>query len=119
MGMRIVLLFGAVSSCFLACIAETTAPNPGPIQAALVGRIDAARAKIGDPVYAKVTAKWQENNVTLQEGAILKGRVAARSVRSKTSKSSQIAVFFDSVEFTRQDTRPSVDPRRRNGSGRL
>jgi hypothetical protein len=100
------VVFGTVASCFPPCIAETLPPNSGPIQAELVGKIDAGRAKIGDAVYAKVKVKWQDNNVTLQEGATLKGRVVAQSARSKTSKSSQIALFFDSVEYTRNDTRP-------------
>ena len=100
------VVFGTVASCFSPCIAETLPPNSGPIQAELVGKIDAGRAKIGDAVYAKVKVKWQDNNLTLQEGATLKGHVVAQSARSKTSKSSQIALFFDSVEYTRNDTRP-------------
>ncbi len=97
---------GTVASCVCPCVAETPPPNPGAIQAELVGKIDAARANTGDAVYAKVKVKWQDKTVTLQEGAILKGRVVARSARCKTSKSSQLALFFDSVEYTRQDTRP-------------
>src|SRR2546426_209975 len=100
------VVVGTVASCFSPCVAESSPPNSGPIQAELVGKIDAGRAKIGDAVYAKVKVKWQDNNVTLQEGAILKGHILARSARSKTSKSSQLALFFDSVEYTRQDTRP-------------
>jgi hypothetical protein len=110
MGMGAVLRFcavvGTVSSCFAPCVAETTPSNPGLIQAKLVGTIDATRAEAGDAVYAKVKVKWQDKDVILQEGAILTGRVVARSARSKTSKLSQLALFFDHVSYTRQDTRP-------------
>ena len=42
------VVFGTVASCFSPCIAETLPLNSGPIQAELVGKIDAGRAKIGD-----------------------------------------------------------------------
>jgi hypothetical protein len=77
-----------------------------PVQAELVGVLDAAHAKIGDPVFAKVRIKWEDSNCPLQERALLKGRVVAQTPISKIEKTSQLSVLFDTAECGKKDMRP-------------
>ena len=105
-------VFGLFS--LVLCIAAANDPTPPasgtsdrvPIQAQLVGPLDATRAKVGDTVYAKVRIKWQSKEILLREGTILVGHVVARTLHSKTSKTAEIALLFDTVEYTKVDRKP-------------
>jgi hypothetical protein len=103
---------------------KSLAADRVPIQAALLRTLDAAHVKVGDSVLAKVSTKWQSAECVLREGAILKGRVLAQTMHSKTTKTSEVALLFDSGECGGSALRPlpltvaaimAGDPRRDNG----
>jgi len=98
---RNLLLFALVS-----CVFEAAAQERTPVQADLVRVIEAGRIKVGDPVLAKVAVKWQSPQCTLREGAILKGRIVAQSIHSKTEKTSEIALLFESGQCDGRDMKP-------------
>jgi hypothetical protein len=77
-----------------------------PLQVGLVRAVDAGQVKVGDPVLAKVVVKWQDPQCTLREGAIVKGRIVAQTVHSKTEKISQLALLFDSAQCDGPDMKP-------------
>jgi hypothetical protein len=79
-------------------LAVTPDPVPPPIQAKLVHALQASSLKVGDSVFAKVQVKWDGFGCSLREGAILRGRVLAQLVRSKSSRSSEVALLFDGGE---------------------
>jgi hypothetical protein len=117
----LVLLFLAV---LVAYSSRLLAADRMPVQAGLLRALDAAHLKIGDSVLAKVSTKWQSQECTLREGAILKGRVVAQTTHSKTSKISEIALLFDSGECGGSVLKPlpltvaaimAGDPRRERG----
>jgi hypothetical protein len=94
-----------------------------PIQAALLRTLDVAHVKVGDSVLAKVSTKWESADCVLREGAILKGRVVATILHSKTNKTSELALLFDSAECGGPTLKPlpltvaaimAGDPRRDN-----
>jgi hypothetical protein len=88
------------------CVLQASAQEQVPLQADLVRSIEAGRVKAGDAVLAKVIAKWQSPECTLREGAILKGRIVSQNVRSKTTKTSQIAMLFDGGQCGGRDMKP-------------
>jgi hypothetical protein len=111
MGKRILkiqnlLLFGLVFCAFEFCAFQAVAQERLPVQADLVRAIEAGRVKVGDAVLAKVAVKWEGPQCTLREGAILKGRIVAQSVHSKTEKTSEIALLFESGQCDGPDMKP-------------
>ena len=92
--------------CASACLPATAQQGRVPIQADLVKAMEAGRIKVGDPFYAKVEAEWKSPACDLRKGAILKGRIVARSVRSKTQKTSDVALLFESGECGGSDMKP-------------
>lgn len=95
MSKRILAIAAGLLLALTSCISEATEQQRVPVQADLVRAIEAGRVKVGDTVLAKVAVKWQSPDCTLREGAILKGRIVAQNVHSKTEKTSQIALLFD------------------------
>ena len=102
------------------CAAYASAQDRVPVQVDLVRAIDAARVKVGDPIFAKVAVKWQGSQCTLVQGAVLQGRIVAQTAHSKTKNTSEIALLFDSGQCGGRDMKPlpltvaavlSVDPR--------
>jgi hypothetical protein len=90
-----------------------------PVKADLVRPLDASRIKVGDSILAKVATKWISPQCTLRQGAILTGRIVAQTAHSKTDKTSQIALLFESGQCDGRDMKPlplsvvavlSVDP---------
>jgi len=77
-----------------------------PVQAYLIKALEAGRVKIGDPVYLKVENEWKSPDCKLRKGAILKGRVVNQTPRSKTQKTSQVALLFESGECGGRDMKP-------------
>ena len=110
---------------FSATVCSTSlAVDRVPIQAALLRALDVAHVKVGDSVLAKVSTKWESADCVLREGAILKGRVVAQLLHSKTNKISEVALLFDSAECGGPTLKPlpltvaaimAGDPRRDNG----
>jgi hypothetical protein len=107
----------AVCSVAVSLVAEDRVP----IQADLVRPLEAGQVKVGDPVLAKVAAKWKGHQCTLRQGAILQGRVVNQSAHSRTANTSEIALLFESGQCDGRDMKPlsltvaavlAVDPRR-------
>jgi len=103
-----ILLRIACLLVFLAssCLGQSTSANRIPVQAELLKAVDAGRVQAGDAVYAKVDLAWNNAVCKLREGAILKGRIVARTVRSKAAKSSDIALLFESGQCSGRDMKP-------------
>jgi hypothetical protein len=77
-----------------------------PVQAELVKAMEAGRIKVGDSILAKVDVEWKNPACNLRKGAILKGRVISENVRSKTSKTSELAFLFESGECGGREMKP-------------
>jgi hypothetical protein len=90
----------------LAFAAGPSLPERIPVQVALVRAMEAGRVKVGDGFYAKVEAEWTSPNCKLRKGAILKGRIISENVRSKTARTSEIALLFESGECGGRDMKP-------------
>jgi hypothetical protein len=91
------LLVGSVLMCAVHTAAQDHAPAQ-PVQVDLVRAIDASRAKVGDPIFAKVALKWQNSECRLAQGAVLQGRIVAQTAYSKASPVSEIALLFDTAQ---------------------
>ena len=106
MSKRILTSPGGLLVALVCCVLQASAQELVPVQADLVRSIEAGRVKAGDAVLAKVIAKWQSPECTLREGAILKGRIVSQNVRSKTEKTSQIAMLFEGGQCGGRDIKP-------------
>jgi hypothetical protein len=106
MSKRILICRGWLLVALVASTLEAGAQERTPIQADLVRAIEAGRVKVGDAVLAKVVVKWQSPQCTLREGAILKGRVVAQSIHSKTEKTSEMALLFESGQCDGLEIKP-------------
>ena len=120
MSKRILAIQLFLAGPLLLCAAYASAQDRVPVQVDLVRAIDAARVKVGDPVFAKVAVKWQGSQCTLVQGAVLQGRIVAQTAHSKTNNTSEIALLFDSGQCGGREMKPlpltvaavlSVDPR--------
>lgn len=112
-------------STFFAVLCLTGMPSLAadhlPVEARLVHTLDAGRVNVGDSILAKVLTPWQSEECVLREGAILKGRVVSLTGRSKTSKTEELALLFESAECDGRALKPlpltvaavmASDPRR-------
>jgi hypothetical protein len=88
------------------CLAADPPTDRTPVQAELVKALEAGRVQVGDAVYAKVNLAWHNAGCKLREGAILKGRIVTQSPRTKTVRSSAIALRFDSGQCSGRDMKP-------------
>ena len=93
---------------FLTASGFAAAPSADrtPVQAELMKTIEAGRVQAGDPVYARVSSAWANSTCKLREGAILKGRIVTQTPRSKTARSSGVALVFDSGQCGGRDMKP-------------
>ena len=82
------------------------AQNPAPLWAELVQRVDAGKVKVGDPILAKLALAWKSPACDLRTGAIIQGRVVTQRAHSKTEKTSEIGVIFESGQCGGRDMRP-------------
>ncbi len=96
------LIFFLVFNCRLV----TAQQERMPIQAYLLTTMEAGRIKVGDPVYAKVEAEWKGPACSLRKGAMVKGRIVTQSVRTKTQKTSDVALLFENGECDGRDMKP-------------
>lgn len=99
------VLIGSIL-CHLTGFAASVEPNRVPIQAELVKAMEAGRVKAGEMVFAKVDIAWKDSVCNLRKGAILRGRVVSESARSKTSKTSDLALLFESGQCGGRDMKP-------------
>jgi len=90
------------------CFASTPPAPPNdrtPVQAELVQMIEAGRARVGDPVLARVSIAWRDSDCKLREGAILKGRIVTETPRSRGA-SSEVAILFETGQCGGRDMKP-------------
>jgi hypothetical protein len=102
---HMVPILAASALCGLA-FAGSTEPSRVPVQAELVKGMEAGRIKVGETIFAKVDVEWNNSACGLRKGAILKGRVVSENARTKTSKSSDLALLFDSGQCGGRDMKP-------------
>ncbi|HEV7218175.1 MAG TPA: hypothetical protein VGN39_04815 [Terriglobales bacterium] len=104
------LLTMAALACSIPCcragFAASVEPNRIPIQAELVKAMEAGRVKAGETVFAKVDIAWKDSTCSLRKGAILKGRVVSEVARTKTSRTSDLALLFESGQCGGRDMKP-------------
>ncbi len=82
------------------------AQTPAPLQAELVQRLNAGRAKVGDSILAKLPLPWKSSACDLSAGAIIQGRVVAQKAHSKTEKTSEIGIVFESGQCGGREMKP-------------
>jgi hypothetical protein len=91
---------------FLLWAAQAAAQDHAPLQVDLVRAIDAARVKVGDPVFAKVAMKWKSPECSLAQGAVLQGRIVAETAHTRANPTSEIALLFESAQCDGNAMRP-------------
>jgi hypothetical protein len=69
-----------------------------PIRAELVRRLEASKVSVGDSVLARVQSRWKSSSCELRPGDILQGRIVFRKLYSKTDKTSEVAVLFETAQ---------------------
>jgi hypothetical protein len=82
------------------------AQTPVPVWAELVHRLDASKVKVGDPILAELALPWKGPACDLRKGAIIQGQVVTQRAHSKTEKTSEIGVTFESGQCGGRDMRP-------------
>jgi hypothetical protein len=103
---RLLALVAGFASILCAAPATTAQQERLPVQADLLRAMEVGRIKVGDPIYAKVENEWKNPACNLRKGAILKGRIVAQNIRSKTQKISDVALLFESGECGGRDMKP-------------
>jgi hypothetical protein len=82
------------------------AQSPVPIQAELVQRLNASKVKVGDSVLAKLLLPWKSPACGLSAGAIIQGHVVSFKAHSKTEKTSEIGITFESGQCDGREMKP-------------
>jgi hypothetical protein len=82
------------------------AQTPVPVWAELVQRLDAGKVKVGDPILAKLSLAWKSPACDLRSGAIIQGHVVTQKAHSKTEKTSEIGVIFESGQCGGREMKP-------------
>src|ERR1700686_5851625 len=77
-----------------------------PIQAELVQRLNAGKVKVGDSILAKVPLPWKSSACDLSAGAIIQGHVVTQKAHSKTEKTSEIGITFESGQCGGWEMKP-------------
>jgi hypothetical protein len=95
-------LFALLRSSPYPLLAQTLVP----IQAELVQRLNASKVKVGDPILAKLALPWKSPACNLRAGAIIQGRVVTQKTYSKTEKTSEIGIIFESGQCDGRDMKP-------------
>jgi len=98
MSKRILAFRLLLTGPLLFCALPAAAQDHAPLQVDLVRALDAARVKVGDPVFAKVAMKWQGPGCSLAQGAVLQGRIVAQTAYSRSSRTSEVALLFESAQ---------------------
>jgi len=83
-------------------------PHPQtPIEAELLIPVS-TRTGVGKPVFARVLADWRSPGCTLRAGGILRGKVVATVSYSRSSKTSSVAISFDTAECADRKEMPAA-----------
>ena len=82
------------------------AQTPVPIEAELVQRLNAGRVKVGDSILARLLLPWKSPACDLSAGAIIQGHVVAQKAHSKTEKTSEIGIAFESGPCGGREMKP-------------
>ena len=82
------------------------AQNLVPIQAELLQPVNASKVKVGDPILAKLALPWKGPTCDLRAGAIIQGHVVTQKAHSKTEKTSEIGIVFESGQCGGRDLKP-------------
>jgi hypothetical protein len=77
-----------------------------PIQAELVQRLNASKVKVGDPILAKLVLPWKSSACDLRARAIIQGHVVTQKAHSKTEKTSEIGIIFESGQCGGREMKP-------------
>jgi len=77
-----------------------------PIQAETLQPLNAGKVKVGDPILAKLALPWKGPTCDLRAGAIIQGHVVTRRAYSKTEKTSEIGISFESGQCGGRDMKP-------------
>ncbi|MGD0201870.1 MAG: hypothetical protein ABSD27_14075 [Bryobacteraceae bacterium] len=86
---------------FLSCVPVAycaSLPVPPLVEAELLIPVSVYGTSVGKPIYARVVSDWQSPACALRAGGILKGRLVAAVARSRSAKTSSLALVFDSGE---------------------
>jgi hypothetical protein len=105
MGKRSTALF-VLSGLFALVPMELSGQGIQPVQAQLVQRLDAAKALVGDSILAKVQSAWKNDSCELRAGAIIQGHVVSQKAHSKTEKTSELAILFDTGQCDGREMKP-------------
>jgi hypothetical protein len=83
-----------------AAIFAGTIPKPSitPIQAELIGDVQARLTKVGASVFARVTIEWRGTDCVLRNGAILQAQVISVIPHTKTVKGSELGLVFSKAQ---------------------
>src|SRR5271155_5814671 len=106
MGKRILAIKVLLAGLVCLCGVHAAAQEHVPLQVDLVRAIDAARVKVGDPVFAKVAMKWKSPECSLAQGAVLQGRIVAETAHTRANPTSEIALLFESAQCDGNAMRP-------------
>ncbi len=92
--LTLILAFG----CTAAFAGTEAKPAVTPIQAELMGDVQAHLLQVGSTVYARVRAEWRGADCVLVNGAILEGHVVAVVPHTKISKPSELDLVFTKAQ---------------------
>jgi len=77
-----------------------------PIQAELIQRLEARKVKVGDSILAKIVLPWKSPECDLRAGAVIQGHVVAQKAHSRTEKTSEIGISFESGQCGGLEMKP-------------
>jgi hypothetical protein len=102
---KCLLVFGLSAPCWFSpylLFAQTLIP----VQAELLQRLNASKITVGDPILAKLVLPWKGPSCDLRAGAIIRGHVVTQKAYSKTEKTSEIGIAFESGQCGGRDMKP-------------
>jgi hypothetical protein len=99
MKMRILGLAAAlVLWCATVSAEKIAKPGADPIQAELMADLHARLLKMGETVYARVTAEWRSPTCVLRNGAVLEAHVVSVVPSIKPVKASEVGLAFTKAQ---------------------
>jgi hypothetical protein len=99
MKMRILGLAAAlVLWCATVSAEKIAKPGADPIQAELMADLHARLLKVGETVYARVTAEWRSPTCVLRNGAVLEAHVVSVVPSIKPVKASEVGLAFTKAQ---------------------
>ena len=102
------LMVGAMLACLCprAGVSQSPqSPNPGPVQAEFLARLDVRHLERGATVFARVTLDWNQPGCSLRTGAILEATVETAERRQGHGES-RLALSFTKAQCNGADSQP-------------